>query len=192
MAKDACELFEMDLPHIQQLGRDFYTQIIHPEDLQVTIRLISEYHYRGRNDVFALTFFQRIKVRQTYKLAIVSLRIDYKKKLFVCIFNLTDQLPLFTTKVLQTLEENKSIKALAKKYFRLTKREREIVPHLAQGIQVKILADQLHISVRTLEQHKKNIYAKLEINSLNELIQIAYALQVVDKGNEPEDFTATQ
>jgi DNA-binding NarL/FixJ family response regulator len=61
----------------------------------------------------------------------------------------------------------------------LTKREREIIKSVSSGKPSKALAEELHISVFTLETHKKNIFRKFEIKSIPELMKIVmdYKLQ---------------
>lgn len=51
----------------------------------------------------------------------------------------------------------------------LSTREAEIAERIAWGQSVKEVADSLHISVRTVETHMKNIHSKLQINKANEL-----------------------
>ena len=53
---------------------------------------------------------------------------------------------------------------------RLSKREKEVVKLLLQGKSNKQIALSLNISVRTVEFHLKNIYAKFQVNSGIELI----------------------
>jgi DNA-binding NarL/FixJ family response regulator len=54
----------------------------------------------------------------------------------------------------------------------LTKREKEIIKSVSSGKPSKLLAEELHISVFTLETHKKNIFRKFEIKSIPELMKI--------------------
>jgi DNA-binding NarL/FixJ family response regulator len=61
----------------------------------------------------------------------------------------------------------------------LTKRELELMRELVSGNVSKDLANKLNISVYTLETHKKNIFRKLEINSIGELINIAHKYRIV-------------
>ena len=60
----------------------------------------------------------------------------------------------------------------------LTKRELELMRELVSGNVSKDLANKLNISVYTLETHKKNIFRKLEINSIGELINIAHKYRI--------------
>lgn len=59
----------------------------------------------------------------------------------------------------------------------LTAREREIAKLCYEGLFSKEIADRLHISQRTVETHKNNIFKKLDINSTVELIQLMNKLK---------------
>lgn len=61
----------------------------------------------------------------------------------------------------------------------LTKREIEVVRILVTGKSSRDSADELNISTYTLETHKKNIFRKLEINSIGELIHLAHEFKLV-------------
>lgn len=58
-------------------------------------------------------------------------------------------------------------------YELLTAREREILAHIAQGRTNKEIADQLVISVRTVETHRARIMRKLDLQSHAALIHYA-------------------
>jgi DNA-binding NarL/FixJ family response regulator len=55
----------------------------------------------------------------------------------------------------------------------LGRREREVVQLLAEGSTSKEIAHLLHISVRTVEAHRRNIMQKLDIHSVAELTKYA-------------------
>jgi DNA-binding NarL/FixJ family response regulator len=57
----------------------------------------------------------------------------------------------------------------------LTNRQREILVLLADGKTAKQIAQQLHISVKTVEFHKANITRKLGIHTTSDLIKFALA-----------------
>ncbi len=58
----------------------------------------------------------------------------------------------------------------------LSRRETEIVQLLCEGLSSKKVAKQLHISPKTVENHRYNIYRKCEVNSIAALIR--YAIQI--------------
>ncbi len=55
----------------------------------------------------------------------------------------------------------------------LSDREREIVQLIAEGKTAKEIADQLNVSVKTVETHRTNIMSKLDIHRLSELTKYA-------------------
>lgn len=57
----------------------------------------------------------------------------------------------------------------------LTRREREVLRLIADGLSNKAIADQLAISVRTAEFHRANIMEKLDIRSVAGLVKFALA-----------------
>ncbi len=53
----------------------------------------------------------------------------------------------------------------------LTAREREIIVYCCRGLSTKEIAGVLNISVRTVDAHKSNIFRKLKINNIAELVR---------------------
>jgi two-component system response regulator DctR len=51
----------------------------------------------------------------------------------------------------------------------LTEREREVMQRVAAGKLNKVIADELHVSVRTVEVHRARVFAKLGLRSAPEL-----------------------
>lgn len=62
----------------------------------------------------------------------------------------------------------------------LTKREREILKLIAEGMSYKEIGNELFISVRTVETHKNNILQKLELKSTIELVKFAIKNDLID------------
>lgn len=56
---------------------------------------------------------------------------------------------------------------------RLTTREQTVLSYLAQGLSSKQIAEQTQISVRTVDAHRRNIKAKLQLDSVAEMIRYA-------------------
>ncbi|WP_114748842.1 response regulator transcription factor [Pleomorphovibrio marinus] len=55
--------------------------------------------------------------------------------------------------------------------YELTKREKEILSLIYQGMANKDIADQLNKSIRTIETHRFNIMKKLKVNNVVELLK---------------------
>jgi DNA-binding NarL/FixJ family response regulator len=58
-------------------------------------------------------------------------------------------------------------------YEKLTAREREILQLVAEGFSSKDIADQLHISLKTVGVHRTNLMNKLDIHSVPDLVRYA-------------------
>lgn len=65
-------------------------------------------------------------------------------------------------------------------YGKLTAREQEIMRMLAEGASKGQIAEQLCISVKTVENHRANIMRKLDIHSAMELVRYAARLGLID------------
>ena len=56
---------------------------------------------------------------------------------------------------------------------RLTDREREVLRHIARGFTYKVIAQRLHISVKTVETHVSAVLRKLQLSNRHELTRWA-------------------
>lgn len=59
------------------------------------------------------------------------------------------------------------------KLAKLTRREREVLDLVAEGLHAKEIAKTLDISARTVEVHKSHIMTKLEARNVSELVRFA-------------------
>jgi len=64
----------------------------------------------------------------------------------------------------------------------LTPRERDVLGGLAKGLPNKTIAFDLNISARTVEVHRANLMAKLEVRSLSDALRIAFAAGIGTQG----------
>jgi DNA-binding NarL/FixJ family response regulator len=65
----------------------------------------------------------------------------------------------------------------------LTVREKEIIQLMEKEYSNKQIADELFISERTVETHRKNIFRKTSTNSVLGLIKYAYQHKIIQNGN---------
>lgn len=56
---------------------------------------------------------------------------------------------------------------------KLTRRERDVMLLICQGLSSKQIADELEISEKTVQSHRFNIHSKLHINNMAELVNYA-------------------
>lgn len=65
-------------------------------------------------------------------------------------------------------------------YDTLTRREREVMCLLAEGLSTKEIAEKLFISRKTVENHRTNILSKLDLHSTVELVRYAARFGLID------------
>ena len=65
------------------------------------------------------------------------------------------------------------------RFATLTTREREVLKLLAEGNSVKEIANNLNLSVKTVEAHKFNLMRKLDIHNKAQLVQYAIQKKII-------------
>jgi two-component system response regulator DctR len=69
----------------------------------------------------------------------------------------------------QAIAQRQQHGKLAHRITDLTEREREVMALVIQGLPNKLIADQLNISVRTVEVHRARVFEKMGVKSAVEL-----------------------
>lgn len=70
---------------------------------------------------------------------------------------------------LRALEARQARQLLAARVDELTERERDVMQRVIEGLPNKLIAEQLAISVRTVEVHRARVFDKMEVKSAVEL-----------------------
>jgi two-component system, LuxR family, response regulator FixJ len=65
------------------------------------------------------------------------------------------------------------VKSAVERVSSLTPRERDVLRHLVEGNPNKIIAHQLNISPRTVENHRARLMVKMQADSVAELVRLA-------------------
>ncbi len=73
---------------------------------------------------------------------------------------------------LRSLERKQAQRLLTSRIAELTEREREVMRLVVEGLPNKLIADQLSISVRTVEVHRARLFEKMEVRSAVELANL--------------------
>ncbi|MBS0455455.1 MAG: response regulator transcription factor [Proteobacteria bacterium] len=80
-------------------------------------------------------------------------------------------------------ERGRVDQAARARFGQLSEREREVLAHIVRGLSNKEIARVLNLSPRTVESHRANIFAKLESDSLAQLIR--HYADLVDADDAP-------
>jgi len=76
----------------------------------------------------------------------------------------------------QVLAARREKKLLQERLTELTERERDVMRLVIEGLPNKLIADQLDISVRTVEVHRARVFDKMEVKSAVELANLLRSL----------------
>jgi DNA-binding CsgD family transcriptional regulator len=167
------------------LGKDYYSRFFNEDDAKNYVPKMIEMMERN-NPEEIYSFFQQVRSSpaEPWSWYLSSSRIllndHHNKPLLLITFAVPiDPLQNLTSKVSRVLEENDFVRHNLKKFSTLSKREKEIAKQLALGGETARIAESLHISIDTLKTHRKNIYKKLHINSIADLLHFARAFELI-------------
>ncbi|RZI73897.1 MAG: response regulator transcription factor [Variovorax sp.] len=73
---------------------------------------------------------------------------------------------------LRAIERQRERRRLTLRTTELTERERDVMRLVVEGLPNKLIADQLAISVRTVEVHRARVFEKMEVKSAVELANL--------------------
>lgn len=108
------------------------------------------------------------------------LKNSRKEEFIEAIFSVSKGVKYFSKKISNLLlnnllETNAIEKSTVRTKITLTKREREITQKIAEEMSNQQIAEQLNISLRTVETHRRNIMQKLNVKNAVSLVR--YAVQ---------------
>ena len=89
--------------------------------------------------------------------------------------------PEISEKVIEGYLDGRRILKTKSSWETLTQREREILKLIAEGYKSKGIADDLCISVKTVEKHRANLMEKLDLHSIQALTAFAIERGLVTK-----------
>lgn len=79
----------------------------------------------------------------------------------------------------KVLEQFSSVSTAIKSVPALTRREKEILALLEDGLNGPQIAEKLFLSVLTIETHRKNLMQKLNVNSTQQLLKMAREKKII-------------
>ena len=82
---------------------------------------------------------------------------------------LVDRIEQALAKSTAAIVQRREAAAVARRLAELTDRERDVMRLVVEGLPNKLIADQLSISVRTVEVHRARVFDKMEVRSAVEL-----------------------
>jgi len=190
------ELIDYDEKAAAEQGYAFFFRLMHPDDiafvLDTTIRAL-EYIIglapEERKD-YKTVFEFRLRDREgkyiRFIQQVVNLELDLAGNMWLILIlmdvnpnqqggkqMLRSTVNMKTGRVIPFTEEKD------KKQSQLTKREIEILGLIAKGMASKEIADQLFLSVNTVNNHRQNIIEKMDVSNTSEALTYAMRIGII-------------
>lgn len=173
---------------------DLLEERIHPDDREQLIgyqiehgQFIYSLPREERNDYQQIFQMRMLNAHQQYINVISHHQVIQKDKngkawMVMGVIDVSpDQTP--TEKIKRTVINKKTgeilVSAIAPTEQQLTKREKEILLLIQQGFLSKEIAYKLNLSIYTINNHRKNILAKLHANNVIEAINVAESFGII-------------
>lgn len=186
MSKMGLEQLDISLEELQNSSaEDYYSRYFNESDAKDYVPKILGLLERN-NDEEIITCFQQVRYREhlgwTWHMS--STRIFYRDEQNRPLYTITISFPIdamhhMVNKAGKLLDENNFLRQNHHRYCRLSKREREVLKHMALGKSSSETANELFISLGTVDTHRKNIRKKLETKSYFELSQYARSFDLI-------------
>jgi DNA-binding NarL/FixJ family response regulator len=86
----------------------------------------------------------------------------------------------YSSEIVDMLLETREKQISRDNAFTLTNAEKDIIVLISKGMTTKEIARQKNISFHTVNTHRKNIFRKLDINNVSELLMVAMKNGIID------------
>ncbi|MGB7842638.1 MAG: helix-turn-helix transcriptional regulator [Salinimicrobium sp.] len=185
MTTNGLDKLGVSLSELQEMGNKYHERFFNNDDMEgFVIKLKSLMQKKDPDETF--TFFQQVKFkdREEWVWHVASIRIFHQDEegnpthVITTAFPI-DQMKHIQNKAERLLAENQFFKKNLKKFLSLGGREKEVLHLVAIGKSSVEIAEDLHISVETVNTHRKNIKKKLEINTTYEFTEYAHAYDLI-------------
>lgn len=186
LSKKGLDLLGVAIEDIRAMPHDeYHRRFFNPADAIDYVPRLLDLLERNNDDEMISHFQQvRFKGRDDWSWHLSSIKIyhrdeDGKPLLAVALAIPIDAMHHMTVKAARLLEENNFLRENLSIFSRLTRREKEILGRTAAGKSSVEIADELFISVTTVETHRRNLKGKLNVNTWFELSQYARAFDLI-------------
>ena len=187
MNSAGCTVLRHTSEELNQLGEKYFTEFFEPTEIKSIFNLAGDL-IRSGDGSRVNSFYQRVRPNQNtpYEWYHMTTKLftqggrdsNYYQKMILVGTRVNDMTPI-ANKVNRMLEETDFATKNFYLFARLTKREKEILGHVALGYKTREIAEKMFISEATVDQHRKNIRNKTGITSIAQLIKFAMAFDLI-------------
>jgi DNA-binding CsgD family transcriptional regulator len=184
MNRTGCEILKHSKEELRELGPEYFLLFFPPEEMRwIKNELMNFAKQRDYSKVYS--FFQRARPdeKSEYKWYFTSSRLypsdnEELPKLFHVAIEV-NTLNYAGRKISHFCESDEYLRENYQRFNLLSKREKEIIKLIVEGRCTCDIADSLFISRHTVNNHRKNIIAKLDIKSLCQLTKFALEFELI-------------
>jgi DNA-binding CsgD family transcriptional regulator len=174
----------LTMPELAELGADYNKLYFNEQDAADYIPKVIALMERGHEDE-VVTFFQQVRFsvegEWLWHLSSTGIfhKVGAKTTHIITIACPVDKEHHIVSKITHLLDEKNFLVKHQKAYDSLTKQEKKIIRHMAIGKSSHEIAEELNISVATVNTHRKNIRAKLEAKTMFDITKFAQAFNLI-------------
>ncbi len=176
----ACQWFCLSRERILAMGEGFVRQYYHPDTIRNEFPKIRRFYNIRTSDTVYSNYHQIYNPSiKTFSVCLAFIKKCSCLSGFVAIIQPIENAYLLSKKMNRIISEELFRRNHTHNFGDLTLREEEILKLLAEGMNNPQISSQLCISRRTVEQHRKNINKKLEIRTFRDILDYAFAFDLV-------------
>lgn len=185
MNKSGCNILKHSREELQALGPEYFNKFFPKEEIEFLNQGLQKFVIR--DDYTAIhSFLQRVRPddQSEYKWYFTSSKLyrfeDITNTSMIMHLAIeANTLNTLGNKLNRIFEENIFISQNYHKFNVLTKREKELIKLIALGNSSQDISDLLFISKHTVNNHRKNIMNKLDVNCVSKLIRFAISFDLI-------------
>lgn len=181
VSQAGCDFLQLEREEIMPYSAEQLASLVSEDTLQnITPKFVEFYQEEDQYKVFSS--FQQVKQqnKEGYVWVYTTTKIYQSLAAPISLSIPVPQMGQISEKMVGLLEDNLFMRKNYQRFAALTKREREIVSLVVQGVKRRDIAEQLFISLHTYDTHRKNIRKKLELKSSSDLTRYALAFGLVE------------
>lgn len=185
MSSRGLDQLGVSLQELSDMGSKYHERFFNNEDMEdfmVKLRQLLQ----NKDPLETFTFFQQVKFkdREEWVWHMGSIRIfhqaaDGTPTHLVTVSFPVDRMKHIPNKAERLLAENEFFRENLNKFLNMGKRAKEVLRLVALGKSSAEIAEELNISIETVNTHRKNIKKKLGISSNYEFAEYARAYDLI-------------
>lgn len=185
MTSNGLNQLGVSLKELREMGSKYHDRFFNNEDMEGFLNRLHQL-MQNKDPEETFTFFQQVKFknRDEWVWHVASIRIFHQDEegnpthLITTAFPM-DKMKHIPNKAERLLAENQFFKKNLQKFLSLGTRAKEVLRLVALGKSSGEIAEELNISVETVNTHRKNIKKKLNITTNYEFTEYAHAYDLI-------------